>query len=59
MTPTDGSPSAAAELGMFGRRAGWFVLIGLVLYTGLYVASERLIAEYAQRNRFYMVQTAP
>ena len=44
---------------MFGRRAAWFVLIGLVLYAGLYVASERLIAKYAQRNRFYMVQTTP
>ena len=59
MTPTDGSPSAATELGTFGRRAAWFVLIGLVLYAGLYVASERLIAECAHRNRFYMVQTAP
>ena len=59
MTPTDESPSAATELGMFGRRAAWFVLIGLVLYAGLYVASERLIAKYAQRNRFYMVQTTP
>ena len=35
------------------------MLIGLVLYAGLYVASERLIAEYAQRNRFYMMQTSP
>ena len=59
MTPTDGSPSAATELGTFGRRAAGFVLIGVVLYVGLYVASERIIAEYAQRNRFYMVQTAP
>ena len=59
MTPTDGSPSAATELGTFGRRAPGFVSIGVVLYAGLYVASERLIAEYAQRNRFYMVQTAP
>ena len=59
MTPTDGSPSTVTELGTFGRRAAWFVLIGVVLYAGLYVASERIIAEYAQRNRFYMVQTAP
>ena len=59
MTPTDESPSAATELGTFGRRAAGFVLIGVVLYVGLYVASERIIAEYAQRNRFYMVQTAP
>ena len=59
MTPTDGSPSAATELGTFGRRAAGFVLTGVVLYGGLYVASERLLAEYAQRNRFYMVQTAP
>ena len=59
MTPTDESRSAATELGTFGRRAAGFVLIGVVLYVGLYVASERIIAEYAQRNRFYMVQTAP
>ncbi len=39
--------------------AAWFVLIGLVLYAGLYVASESLVARHAQRNRFFMVNTAP
>jgi len=49
---------AFTELGRFIRSAVPFVLIGLVLYAALYVASERLIAGYAQRNRFFMVKTA-
>ena len=48
-----------AELRGFVRRAGMFLLIGLVLYGGLYLATEQLIAQYAQRNRFFMVKTAP
>ena len=59
MTGTSTSPPPATDLGAFSRRAAVFVLIGLVLYTGLYVASERLIAQYALRNRFYMVHSAP
>ena len=35
-----------------------FVLLGLVIYGGLYVASEQLVRRHARRNRFYMVNTA-
>lgn len=36
-----------------------FVLVGLVIYGGLYAASEQLVYRHARRNRFYMVTTAP
>ena len=42
----------------FARRVAMFVLIGLVLYGGLYVATEQMIARHAQRNRFFSVMTA-
>ncbi len=41
------------------RSAVRFVLVGLLVYVGLYVASEALVARHAQRNRFFMVNTAP
>ena len=43
----------------FALRVAVFVLIGLVPYGGLYVATEKVIARNAQRNRFFLVQTAP
>src|SRR5688572_7432826 len=54
----DGGP-ANSEVAGFLRHAALFVLVGLVIYGGLYAASEQLVHRYAQRNRFYMVQTAP
>ena len=53
------SPRVPMEVRTFVRHAVPFVLVGLVLYGGLYAASERLIYQYAQHNRFYMVKTAP
>ena len=49
----------STELGRFARAAVPFILIGLVLYAGLYVVSERLVARHAQWNRFFTIQTAP
>ena len=49
----------ATEVTTFLRRAMAFVLVGLMLYLGLYAASEYLIYKHARRNRFYMVKTAP
>jgi len=43
----------------FFRNGFLFVLIGLLIYLGLYVAADQLIYRYAQRNRFYAVKTAP
>ena len=57
--PTRTPRHELTETRRFIRGAVPFTLIGLVLYAGLYVASERLIAQYAQRNRFFIVKTAP
>jgi hypothetical protein len=46
------------EIKTFARYAVPFVLVGLVLYAGLYAESEHLIRTHARRNRFYAVQTA-
>jgi hypothetical protein len=43
----------------FFRSCLLFVLIGLLIYLALYVATDQLIYRYAQRNRFYAVKTAP
>jgi hypothetical protein len=45
------------EAGAFARRALRFVVVGLLLYGILYFASERLVLEHGERNRFYMVRT--
>lgn len=46
-------------LGIRKRRAILFVLIGLLLYLCLYAAWEALVYHYGQRNRFFMIGTAP
>lgn len=46
------------EIRTFARYAVPFVLVGLVLYAGLYAESEHLIRTHAKRNRFYAVQAA-
>lgn len=51
-------PAAPPAAGV-GRRWGLFVLLGLALYLGLYLAAEALVYRYGLRNRFYMVATAP
>jgi len=43
----------------FLRRAAVFVGIGVVLYLGLYAAAEWLVYQRGDRNRFFMVRTAP
>jgi hypothetical protein len=43
----------------FLRAAALFVGIGVVLYLGLYAAAEWLVYQRADRNRFFMVRTAP
>lgn len=47
------------DLRRFAGTAALFVMIGLVIYAGLYVGSERLAARYAHRNRFHTIKTAP
>ncbi len=43
----------------FLRNGLVFVLLGLLIYTILYAATDHLIYRYAKRNRFYAVKTAP
>lgn len=43
----------------FLRRAALFIGVGAAIYAGLYLASERLVYEYAERNRFHAVRMAP
>jgi hypothetical protein len=52
-------PAPRGELRGFLRRAVLFVTFGLVLYMGLYAGSEWLIQQHAQKNRFFLVQSAP
>jgi len=47
------------EVRAFVGRAVWFVLIGLVIYGAVYAANERVIAQHAQRNRFFAIKNAP
>lgn len=49
----------SAEVRRFVSRAIPFVLLGLVLYLGVYAAAEWLVYRTAERNRFYTVKTAP
>ena len=57
--PAVGTAPVPTEVRQFVRHAVRFVLVGLLLYAGLYAAAEQLIYQYARRNRFYMVKTAP
>jgi hypothetical protein len=54
MAPSPGAASAARL-----RRLILFVLIGMLLYLCLYGVSEMLVFHYGQRNRFFMIRTAP
>ena len=47
------------ETRSFLRQAGLFVLVGLILYLGVYLVSEWLVYSTAQRNRFFTVKAAP
>ena len=40
------------------RRIALFVGIGLILYAGLYYASETLVYRYARTNRFFQINTS-
>lgn len=62
--PIDTRPPAIAAPGIepggrgaFFRRAAMFVAVALVLYGALYVASEHLVRETTQRNRFHRIAT--
>src|SRR6187551_2963024 len=47
------------EAAAFLRKGAAFVAVGLVLYLGLYAWAEWLVYQRGDRNRFFMVRTAP
>lgn len=51
--------STETQTSKFLRRGLLFVLIGFLIYVGLYAVSDQLIYQNAKRNRFYVVKTAP
>jgi hypothetical protein len=65
-TPSAEPPSAEAqrveaqgEPRAFLRRAAAFAAIGILLYAALYAGAEWLVYRRADRNRFFMIRTAP
>jgi hypothetical protein len=58
LPPTHAGKDEANEMRSFLRRAGTFVLVGLILYLGVYLGAEWLVYETAERNRFFTVKTA-
>ena len=51
--------ASADGIRAFFRSAVSFVVLGLILFVGIFLASEWLVYEKAQRNRFFAVKTAP
>ncbi len=41
------------------KRAILFVLVGLVIYLGFYLLSEKLVYKHTLRNRFFIARTTP
>ena len=56
--PLRGASPATNRHG-FARRAALFLAIGGALYGGAYVAAEWLVYRHGQRNRFFVVRSAP
>lgn len=54
-----GADYAASDRRRFFAAAARFVLIGLVLYAGLYAVAEAVVRAYAERNRFHVVRSSP
>ena len=59
MTTTVAVPRPSTEVRRFLRNSALFLLVGLVLYAGVYAAVEHLIDRDGRRNRFHMVKSAP
>lgn len=53
------APRVNTETRTFLRSGLLFILLGVLIYLGLYVASDQLVYRYAKRNRFYAIKTAP
>ena len=53
------APTPREEIRGFARSVASFMAIGLLLFVGIFLASEWLVYEHAQRNRFFAVKTAP
>jgi hypothetical protein len=53
------APTPREEIRRFARSVASFMAIGLLLFVGIFLASEWLVYEHAHRNRFFVVKTAP
>ena len=53
------APTHREEIRRFARSVASFMAIGLLLFVGIFLASEWLVYEHAQRNRLFAVKTAP
>jgi hypothetical protein len=41
------------------KHASIFVLVGIVIYFGVYLVAEKLVLDNTKRNRFFLVKTTP
>lgn len=52
------APTSKADLRSYANRGALFVLIGIVIYAGIYIFVERMVYDYTVRNRLYNIKTA-
>ena len=53
------TPTAAAQTRNWQRQAFLFLLVGVLLYIAVYSVADGLVYQYAKRNRFFAIKTAP
>lgn len=53
------SATSSGQVRQFIKNGVLFILVGLALYFAVYAAAEKLNYDYARRNRFFAVKTAP
>ena len=56
--PSTDKTRQAATTRSFVRQSFWFVLIGILIYAGVYAVAEWHLYNYTVRNRFFLVKTA-
>jgi hypothetical protein len=56
---SSGVSSIAIETRQYFKHGFLFILIGLLIYAGVYIGADTLVYKYAHRNRFFTVKTAP
>ncbi|MBI4787423.1 MAG: hypothetical protein HY782_10300 [Chloroflexi bacterium] len=51
--------SAGAQTRNWQSRALVFLLVGMLIYIAVYAVADQLVYQYAKRNRFFAIKTAP